>query len=1012
MGRTLRRARLALPALILASALVTPARAQPPASPFARFEVPDSLLEAAVAASGNEYESVWNSLLVAELRAISGSKNALVTERAAQLLALARKVAKAESETLGTHIGGDALSLRYRWMPSERDQRVEAAVAESLAVLAQAQRQLDRAESQFRTALALYRKLGERRREAWVVGSLGVVGFARGEVARADSIYREALLLRRRLGDPRLIGNTLNALGITSQQLRRYAVAHDYFQEARAVREGLGDQAGLANSLNLLGQTAVQLGQPDSAALWYGQALAFAVAAGDSARTAEVVLYTGLLRASLGEHASALALFDRALVIARARSDVRLLAGVERSTSEVRRRQGRFAEAAQGLGRTIALDEQLGDPLLLAQDLLALGRVAVNLRDPALGRTPLERALALGDSIHSASIQSQVLINLSTLVGMEGDPRGAQRLCARALAQAVAAGDSELVHGAASTLGQQLAEHGDFKGARAWYERALAAGRGLAEEDRASDHHNVAVVAARTGRYDDAERDYRVALEMAERIGLPDVAWPAILGLGDLAERRGDLLKALALDRSAAAMIDSLRAEQGAESQSIAVLGRRLFTFEAVIHLLGKLEPRYPDSSYAAEAFQWAERARARAFLDLIEGAAARSGTGERAPAAPVKVRSLKDARALLRSDREALLEYSVGDSSTSLWVVTRRGARHLVLPPRATLRARAENFRRGLGDPSGAERRSTLNASRALYRSLIEPAEGDLGAVSHLIVSADDALLLVPFEALLSRDVEAENAVPAPGSYLAERFAVSYVPSATVLATLREPAKANIVVALGDPRFAEPGAVRGAGPALAPLPNTAAEVATLRSLAGSRRFVALTGSDATRARLLALPELSDAGVLHLATHGVADESEPAHSGLWLAPEPAPEGTPAAPGFLAVDDILGMKLKSEVVTLSACETGLGRLERGEGVLGLTSAFLAAGARSVVVSLWSVNDRSTAMLMQGFYRALLQRGLAREDALAEAKRALLAAPETRSPYYWAPFVLVGESGKLR
>jgi len=640
--------------------------------------------------------------------------------------------------------------------------------------------------------------------------------------------------------------------------------------------------------------------------------------------------------------------------------------------------------------------------------------VAVNVRDPALGRPPLERALAIGDSLRNASLQSQALINLSILVGIEGDPRGAERLCMRALAQAAAAGDSELVHGAATTLGQKLAEHGDYKGARPWYERAFQAGRGLSDEERSSDYQNLAAVAARTGRFDEAERDFRAALDLANRAGLPDLAWPAVLGLGDLAEHRGDLLGTLAYARRAASLVDTLRGEQGAESQSIAVLGHRLFTFEALIHLLGRLESRYPDSGYVAESFQWAERARARAFLDLVEGSAARAGAGGRTPAAPVRTLSLKEARARLGSDREALLEYSVGDSSTSLWVVTRRAARHLVLPPRATLRARAEIFRRGLGDPTGAERRSTLNASRALYRALIEPAEGDLAGVSHLIVSADDALALIPFEALLSRDVVAEYAVPGPGSYLLERFTVSYVPSATVLAALRPASTARVVVALGDPRFgADPDAV--AGPALAPLPNTAAEVASLRALAGSRRFVALTGSDATRARLLALPELPEAGLLHLATHGLADENEPGRSGLWLAPDASPAsapGPPAGPGFLAVDDILGLSLHSELVTLSACETGLGRLERGEGVLGLTRAFLVAGARSVVVSLWRVNDRSTARLMEGFYQGLLQRGLAREAALAEAKRALLAASETRSPYYWAPFVMVGEGGKLR
>jgi CHAT domain-containing protein len=113
-----------------------------------------------------------------------------------------------------------------------------------------------------------------------------------------------------------------------------------------------------------------------------------------------------------------------------------------------------------------------------------------------------------------------------------------------------------------------------------------------------------------------------------------------------------------------------------------------------------------------------------------------------------------------------------------------------------------------------------------------------------------------------------------------------------------------------------------------------------------------------------------------------------------------------------VDDILNLRLGAELVTLSACETGVGRLERGEGVLGLARAFLAAGARSVVVSLWKVNDRSTALLMERFYRPLLGRGTPREQALAQAKRALLADRRTRSPFYWAPFVLVGASGPVR
>ena len=441
------------------------------------------------------------------------------------------------------------------------------------------------------------------------------------------------------------------------------------------------------------------------------------------------------------------------------------------------------------------------------------------------------------------------------------------------------------------------------------------------------------------------------------------------------------------------------------------MLGRRLFAFEALIRLLGKLEPRFPDSGYDAEAFQWAERARSRSFLDLLEGAASRSGAAAPAGAAPGsdRILTLKQARGLLPSDRDALLEYSLGDSSSSLWIVTRRGARHVMLPPRATLRARAELLRRGLGDPSGALRHNTQGAARGLYRALIEPVEKDLNGIEHLIVSPDDALAFLPFEALLMRDPAAADEPPGPGSYLVERFTVSYVPSASALAGLRGASRTSVIVALCNPRF---GADSTA--ALAPLPNTVAEVAALGRVAGNRRFLSLIGADATRANLLGMRELPDAGVLHLATHGRADENDPARSGLWLAAASAagqPDST-AAPGFLSADDILGLRLHAELVTLSACETGLGRLERGEGVMGLTRAFLVAGARNVVVSLWRVNDRSTALLMEGFYGAALDRGQTLEEALASSKRALLGAAETRSPYYWAPFILAGAGGKIR
>lgn len=993
-----------------------PAAAAPaaPATPpvWAVLDVPDSSLNAAVQSTGVQFETIWNQLVLSELRLMLGVKAALVPEEAARLLDLQRKVAKAETDVFGTHIAQDALALRYRWGPQERDVRIHGAMSESLAVLAQAARKFPQAERHLRDALSDYRQLEEKRREAWVLGSLGVVAYLAGDLAKADSLYRIALDARRQLGDDKMVGNTLNALGITTQQRRRNAEAKQWFQMARDMRQKTGERAALGSTYNLLGLAWFRLASPESARANFDSALVIAYSLGDSGRVAEVVINQALMLGATGDPAGALKACDRALAIVRQRKDPRGEANVHRTAAEVLRQLGRFAEATDRIRAAIALDEAVNDPRTLAEDLLTLGRIAVVIRDPAIGRPPLERALKLADSLRSAPLQAAALNNLSSLAGREGDARGAVRLGRRALERAVAAGDSALVHDAATTLNQLAADRGDWAEARGWAERAAVAGNGLGDEQRASDIGNLGDAAVGLGKLDEAEKRFRASLEIAERVHAPDLVWPALLGLGDVAERRGDFPTALAYDRRAASLIDTLRTHAGGEAPSISVLARRLFAFEALIHLLGKLEPRYPDSGYAAESFQWAERARARAFLDLIEGASVR-GQGPGAAASAVRPLTLAEARARIDSGREALLEYSLGDSSSSLWLVTKKTTRHVILPPRPALRARAEILRRGLADAAGAESKSTRDAARALYRMLIEPVEADLKDVDRLVISPDDALTLIPFEVLLTRDV-ADGPAPA-GSYLVERATIAYVPSATVLANLRAPGKAGPVVALGDPHFA-PDSSALAGLAgggltprspLVPLPNTGAEVMALQQAAGSRKFVMLTGDFASRDRLLALPELPQAEVVHLATHGVADENEPAHSGLWLA---AAGGV--APGFLSVGDILGLKLNAELVTLSACETGLGKLERGEGVLGLTRAFLVAGSRSVIVSLWKVNDRSTALLMERFYKGLLQKGMEREDALAEAKRALMKEGETRSPFYWAPFVLVGEGGKVR
>jgi CHAT domain-containing protein len=187
-------------------------------------------------------------------------------------------------------------------------------------------------------------------------------------------------------------------------------------------------------------------------------------------------------------------------------------------------------------------------------------------------------------------------------------------------------------------------------------------------------------------------------------------------------------------------------------------------------------------------------------------------------------------------------------------------------------------------------------------------------------------------------------------------------------------------------------------------LPATRKEAQAIQQLAGAQSTLVLQGQQATREAVLS-GRLNRYDILHFATHGVVDLEEPALSGLVLAGVDL-DGQPAS-RFLRSQEIAGLQLSARLVVLSACETGIGRSIRGEGVLGLSRAFFYAGAKQVLSTLWQVPDRATYELMRHFYKELLENGLSASDALRAAQNQLRANPRWRSEFYWGAFVLHGD-----
>ena len=364
---------------------------------------------------------------------------------------------------------------------------------------------------------------------------------------------------------------------------------------------------------------------------------------------------------------------------------------------------------------------------------------------------------------------------------------------------------------------------------------------------------------------------------------------------------------------------------------------------------------------------------------------------------------------ALLPDARSALLEYVVTADKTYLFVITRTAAKEHVdvrvytIPIKLDELARKTRaFRRQLAERDLGFRASAVK----LYELLLKPAQAQLRDKTNIIIAPDDALWDLPFQAL-----------PTSGNrFLIEDAAVAYAPSLTVLRemTRRKSEGADVapptLLAFGNPLLGKETVNRATltlrDVRISSLPEAGQEVMALRRLYGVSRSKVYIGADAREDRVKR--EAGQARILHFAAHGTLNNVSPMYSHLALA-----KGGAGEDGLLEAWELMQLDLKADLAVLSACETARGRIGAGEGMVGLSWAMFIAGVPSTVVSQWKVEAASTRDLMVSFHRGLILQPLAgkpkpsKTEALRQAALRLMRNSETRHPFYWAGFVLVGQ-----
>ena len=824
------------------------------------------------------------------------------------------------------------------------------------------------------------------------------VGLWRAQVGVAEALNRLGQqdsawaaindALRFAQGDPGREGRTLTTRSFFLEQWARFDESMADAVRARDLGRAIGDRSLIATAHRAMGRVysvtgrsreALEAHRQELAIRQGGEELAYALALGEM----------GIDLRRLGRMTEAVEVYEEALAIYQRRQNPEGIARTSFNLGNVYVSTGDLATAERLFKESLAQAEKIGDVRGLAFIHGGLGQVYQASSNRQLARTHYERGRELARRARLLDQELLLSIGLGSIEIADGELDAAQAMLDSSFARAVTVPGLLRRRGGVRVNQATLAiQRRDLEEARARVAEASAIGDTLREPEFDFDVLRLrAALAEAEGRADAAEQ-YERAVGFLE-------SWRGRIALGDLrmsvAELRLDVYEGAirTLVGSGRAEDAFAVAERARARLLLEVMAERFYAGTTTTGRADSLRARLREAS----ALRSSGPARTRAQLDrlitrltdsleIAERAKGRAGSGV-AAATPVGADAVR--RGLLTPDR-ALVAYFWGDSSVYAWLVTTDEIRVARLGAADSLAALVDFLRHTIDRPSSADWKAP---ARRAYGAFVEPL-GDIPQRELLIV-ADGPLSYVPLEVLIASDGAAPWA--AAKSFL-------YGPSASVLVTLaarEDPARwSRQVLAVGNPTSAAPAAnqLRASDDTtLAVLPFAADEVREIGQLFRGSADV-LLGERATPRRWLAMRP-TRYRYLHFAAHARVNDRRPDETHVALAS-----------GRLDLPAIRRLRLSAELVTISACETALGPRVRGEGVIGLPHAFLSAGARGTLVTLWRIADRSTAEFMGEFYRQLSS-GRSPSEALLTVRQAWLAdSTRAAHPAHWAPFVLVG------
>jgi len=904
-----------------------------------------------------------------------------------------------------------------------------------------------KAEEFLQRALSMKRAIGDRAEEGKTLSHLGLLHWEMGEYKQATDFFTQAIAIAQQLQDRVIEASVRNNLGLVLDEVGDYRGSLEQYDRAlelyRLAQSQLGTNAtierGMSDAIGNIGGKHLLLGEYAEALQYYQQALEI-----DERNKLKpgIVLdlqNIGIAFTGLGRLTESLANFDRSIMLANQAGLKKDEANSRKGKGSALLQLGKYDQARAEYRLALQVYEQAGLKQELIEGLGDLGNLDLRLGDAVSAENEFRRAVDVSRTINHPRGVTVNLIALGDIEWRRKRFNEAAQLYREALARAIDAKDRGSEAAARIQLALTLRSLNQL--AEAAKESQQAADIARATQARLLEAEALYAQGeiARAGNQPESSlRHFAGGQEIATATSSPELNWRFDFGRGQSLEalKRND--EALAAYQEAVKTIEQVRGELSEERFRAGYLEDKYQVYVALVRLLLKM-------GKVDQAFLFSEKLRARSYLDLLsrgrppirneaqrqketilrnrvrdlqrklEEEAVKPSPEQRGEALDLFSKEFNQAereyadflddlrsadagyasmRALdaptsvevkqLLPANTALVEYVLTEDTLEIFLLTPTELRATSVPIRAAdLQGKVEFLRDLLLRKTSDDWQLP---ARSLYQSLISPIEdaGWLRGIKSLYIVPHSVLHYLPF-AVLAKSVKSRSGT---NGLLVDNYVIAYLPAAAALVHGARPSTPN-------------NSMLAMAPASTRLRYAQQESQNVSAFF-PRQHLLLLGNRATESSFKRLADSYD--VIHLSTHGYFNKVNPLLSGVALEPDAQEDGR------LEVHEILGLRLKAKLVTLSACDTALGsgyfaEIPAGDDLVGLTRAFLFAGAPTVMASLWEVNDLSAVRFMHSFYRELVHSD--KPSALAKAQREMHARGLYRHPYYWAPFVMVGE-----